>query len=219
MSIFNTQGSSSILGKQHCKSITNPLKATKSLTKTSPSIITKDELLMGGLLKFFAQSFNLDQLLIILEGKSILSLRILDWFSTNYSKQYDIVYNIKKCDTIRQFMVYNHYKAQLKGYSKKQFDPFCRGKRIFLNLGEGKEIETTVGQLNFFRWAIENKVLDYITKNFTEIKDDMNLRGSKAKDRKEKQEIAKKEGQKRELSVSAIKTMTKHDIIVTVKFD
>jgi hypothetical protein len=53
----------------------------------------------------------------------------------------------------------------LKSFSKKQFDPFRRNVRIDFEYEPGKTIETTVAQLNFFRWAISNKVIDYINTN------------------------------------------------------
>lgn len=197
-------------------------KDTKDV-KPSSNIISREELLMGGLIQFFSQPYNLNQLLPILDGTSPLSLRVLDWFVTNYSKQYDIIYSIKKGEQIRQFVVHNHYKAQLKGYSKRQFDPFCRRKRVFLEFGVNQEVETTVGQLNFFKWAIENKVLDYVQNNLQAIVDDMNLRGSKAKKEKEKDGSlsggSKSISTKKELSISATKTVTKHDVVVTVKFN
>ena len=55
-----------------------------------------------------------------------------------------------------------NYKSQLKAFSKKQFDPFCRRKRIKFDYEKSKNIITTIGQLNFFKWIIENKILDYI---------------------------------------------------------
>lgn len=182
-------------------------------TPLGTGIISREELLMKGLMQFFSHSYNLNQLIPVLEGTSPISLRVLDWFVTNYSKQYDVAYNIKKGDQIRQFVVHNHYKAQLKGYSKQQFDPFCRRKRIDLQFGKNKEIETTVGQLNFFKWAIENKVLDYVHNQLKTIIDDMNLRGSKAKKGNKGKHI------KKELSISATKSVTKHNVTVTVKFD
>ena len=59
--------------------------------------------------------------------------------------------------------VYNSYKSQLKAYSKKRFDPFCRRERIKFINHNNDEIITTAGQLNFFRWVIENNILDYIS--------------------------------------------------------
>ena len=43
---------------------------------------------------------------------------------------------------------------------------------------EGKHIQTTIGQLNFFKWAIENKIIEYIDENYESIEKDMNSRNS-----------------------------------------
>lgn len=220
MDILNTQKHSSKITNNSLYNTVSPKATTieatpgKNQTQSTCNILSQEELLMGNLITFFSQPYNLNQLLPILDGTSPLSLRVLDWFVTNYSKQYDIIYNIKKGDNVRQFTAHGHYKAMLKGYTKKRFDPFCRKKRVFLEYGTNQEVETTVGQLNFFKWAIENKVLDYVQANLQTIVDDMNLRGSKAKGAKKGVKRPKKE-----LSVSATKTITKHDVIVTVKFN
>ena len=77
--------------------------------------------------------------------------------------------------------VYNDYKLKLKAYSKKKFDPFCRWERINVPYKNETCIQTTLGQLNFFKWTIENKILDYIEENYKIIENDMNLRNTSAK--------------------------------------
>jgi hypothetical protein len=42
-------------------------------------------------------------------------------------------------------------------------------------------VQTTLGQLNFFKWTIENKILEYIENNYSTIENDMNLRNSSTK--------------------------------------
>ena len=69
--------------------------------------------------------------------------------------------------------VYLRYRSQLKSYNKANFDPFCRNERI-TGWGDNGDIITTIGQLNFFRWAIENRVLEYINDNLEDIEKDMN---------------------------------------------
>ena len=134
------------------------------------SVTNKQDLLMLSLSKFFMKKDHIQQMIPIIEGKSEISLRIIDWFVTNYAKKKNTTYIIKKKNKdINQFIVYLNYKSQLKSYSKKQFDPFCRRERIsFLDYND-QAIITTVGQLNFFRWAIENKIINYIEKNIKEI--------------------------------------------------
>ena len=138
-------------------------------------VCKKSDLLMVSLTRYFSIPENFDVLLPIVNGNSDISLRIIDWFATNYSKKYNTSYTIKGKSKgfLQQFIVYLDYKQQLKAYSKKQFDPFCRRERIafyYMKNGENKCIHTTVGQLNFFRWAIGYKIIDYIQKNLVNIK-------------------------------------------------
>lgn len=183
-------------------------------TKNSPviKITSKEDLMMNSLMKFYSKPYNRNQMIPILEGTSPIALRHIDWFVTNYSKQYDVMYHIKKGENIREFIVHQNYRAQLKAYAKKLFDPFCRKGKIDFEYGEGKIIETSVAQLNCFKWAIENKVLNYMSHNLEDIIDDMNIRCSKAK------KAGVKKQTKKELSINAAKTMTKHDVTVTVSF-
>jgi hypothetical protein len=77
--------------------------------------------------------------------------------------------------------VYVDYKLKLKAYSKKRFDPFCRWDRITIPYKNGTYIQTTIGQLNFFKWAIENDIVQYIEQHYDTIEDDMNARNSTSK--------------------------------------
>ena len=73
------------------------------------------------------------------------------------------------------------YKLKLRAYSKKRFDPFCRWDRIVVPYKGDKSIQTTLGQLNFFKWALENELISYIEENYNTIEKDMNNRNSTAK--------------------------------------
>ncbi len=194
------------------------------------NIIGKQELLMNSLTKFFSNENNIEHLIPIVDGTSKISLRIIDWFVTNYAKKNNTSYLIKDkldCSQKKQFIVHLSYKSQLKAYSKKQFDPFCRRERISFHYNHNSELVTTVGQLNFFRWAIENKVLDYIHKNLKDIENDMteSVRPLYNKRNNSKKNTVKKGGsnvkvrrKRQELSVSATRSVSKHDIDVTVEF-
>jgi hypothetical protein len=153
---------------------TSSSASTSALVKATPTasrqVYSKQDLLLLTLREFFNDKKNLQKMLKILRGESDISLRILDWFTTNYSKKYNISYDRKNS----KFIVYLDYKSQLKAYSKKEFDPFCRRERIMFKDKDNNEFATTVGQLNFFRWAIENKVLEYVEENFPQISKDMN---------------------------------------------
>ena len=99
------------------------------------------------------------------------------------------------------------YKLNLKAYSKRRFDPFCRWQRIIIPYANDKYIQTTIGQLNFFKWALENQVVKYIEENYSEIETDMNSRNSTSK---RKANMTQKTRKKREeLSISASKSIKK----------
>ena len=185
------------------------------------NIINRQDLLMVSLTKFFSNHKNLDTLLSIVKGTSKISLRIIDWFVTNYSKKMNTSYPIFEKNNInisQQFIVYLNYKLQLKAYSKKQFDPFCRRERIsfyYTKNSMNECIYTTVGQLNFFRWAIKYKILDYIMNNLKNIEKDMN---TIQKDVYNKDNYDGRRKKRTELSKSATKSLNKHNIKITLDF-
>jgi hypothetical protein len=123
------------------------------------------EVLILSLQKFYNQRNDLKQLIPILQGEGDISLRLIDWFVTNYAKKYHVSYTLNNQD----FVVYLNYKSQLKAYSKKLFDPFCRRERILFQCGSYEPFETTVGQLNFFRWAFEKDILPYMRTHLQDI--------------------------------------------------
>ena len=127
---------------------------------------TQNDLLLNKLLQFYNTEDNLDKALNIINGKSTISLRIVDWFATNFSKENYTQYPVCKNGTMERFKVYNDYKLNLRAYSKKRFDPFCRWDRITIPYKNDTHIQTTIGQLNFFKWALENSVIQYIEDNY-----------------------------------------------------
>jgi hypothetical protein len=179
---------------------------------------TQNDLLLNNLMTFYKTDDNMTKMLKIITGESKISLRIVDWFATNYAKKYYTLYTIE--DTNRRFKVYVDYKLKLKAYSKKRFDPFCRWDRISVPYKDGTCIETTIGQLNFFKWTLENKVIDYIENHYDTIEKDMNSRNSTSK-RKETilGENAKTRKKREELSISATKSIKKEKVEIVVNFN
>jgi hypothetical protein len=195
---------------------THSLRNSDSLRNNSSQ--SKGEVLMEFLLNFYRP--RVDLLKGIITQKSVLSLRLLDWLVTNYAKKYNIMYQISnKRGEKEYFNIFLSYKNQLKAYSKKYFDPFCRRDRIIINTrkftwvpycGENytdEYIVTTVGQLNFFKWFIENKVLDYAVSNIQKIDTDMNITLQNNKTTK-----------RRELSKSAVKGVYTSPTNVIIRF-
>jgi len=179
---------------------------------------TQNDLLLNKLLDYYKESDNLDCILQIINGQSKISLRIVDWFATNYAKKYFTVYKLSNSE--KRFKVYMDYKLKLKAYSKRRFDPFCRWERISIPYKDGNYIQTTIGQLNFFKWALENEVINYINENYDTIENDMNARNSSSK-RREIITINKNATRKKreELSIYASKNIKKEDVEIVVSFN
>ena len=163
--------------------------------------------------KFFKKCGDKEiiRMLDIINGESHISLRVLDWFVTRYSKRkIDFIENEQ--NTIDSFDVHISYKSELKSYKKRYFDPFRRRKKFYYplyleNLTYKKNIletqnsngsqeiillYTTLGQLNFFVWAICNKIIDYVDKNLDQISKAMNTNNKDEKKKKQKIAICKK---------------------------
>jgi hypothetical protein len=131
----------------------------------------KPEVILPSLYEFYNNEDNINIILPIISGNSNISIRVVDWFVTRYAKDFNVIYNL---DDTSFFHIHNAYKNQLRGYRKSMFDPFCRRKRIPFYYSENKCIITTIGQLNFFKWAIQNKVIHYVNANLHKIINNMN---------------------------------------------
>jgi len=188
-----------------------------------------DELLINSLQKFYNEDNNGEKLISVLKDEKKISLRSIDWFITNYSKKQKIYYNIyikndesptldeKNNSHYTNINVFQSYKSQLKAYSKKKFDPFCRRNRIEFKCKD-TIVETTIGQLNFFKWAINNLILDYIYSHKKEIENDMNNSLKNIK----KQIAFRKKGERKtrqELSLSATRGLSRTNIYIKLEFD
>lgn len=204
-------------------------------------VTNKTDLLMSTLKTFYRDPENLDKLLRIVTGKSRISLRLIDWFITNYAKTKTVIYPVEEKGHVTgetrtvQFIVHQAYKSALKAFSKKAFDPFCRGPNITFYYDTDKYIVTTPGQLNLMKWLITYGVLEYIENHLTEIEADMTVstktsrKAAEAEVAEDKQvstsgsssqpESSNKRRALCPLSVSATRTVTKHHVKLTVSFN
>lgn len=146
-------------------------------------------------------------------GHPRVSLRILDWLVTNYAKEHNVVYVLPSGEPFNMFI---QYKAQLKAYSKRFFDPFARRERRPFEGDGGRVLDTTVGQLNFFRWALSYGVVAYAEARASVIEEDMlpSIRHRSAPAAPPSEPGAKR----RELSKAAIRGCTNTPVAVTVRF-
>lgn len=109
-----------------------------------------------------------------------LSLRSLEWLVTNYSKKFAVVLYSK--DKQSEIDIHSSYRNRLGLCRRSLFDPFCRDIRVYYtwNLKDKKTQEmkevvliTTVGQLNFMKWADEHDVIQYAKSHHRAIQSDM----------------------------------------------
>jgi hypothetical protein len=169
-------------------------------------IQSKEQMVLARLSKFYSDEAVLERVKKIVTSESEISLRLLDWLVTNYAKKHNISYLTKKDG--RHVIVYLQYKSNLRAYSKKMFDPFCRWKKIqFLGMN------TTVGQLSFFQWAIEDEVLDYLEEHIKEVQADMDECSTTL------QPVDGTRRKRHELSRSATKSVCHHAVKIPIKFD
>ena len=182
-------------------------------------IFCKQELIVNSLQRFYSMREDKEEILKLLEGTSEISLRLIDWFVTNYAKQHNISYVLNS----QEFLVYTNYKSQLKAYSKKLFDPFCRRERIMFQISGQPMFQTTVGKLNFFRWALEKGVLDYIKMNMAKIESAMNASSKELqKIRKATTGTSEKSSTRKRIATTVppnSKLMQKHEYSVEVTFN
>jgi hypothetical protein len=149
--------------------ITLPILERRAVTVKN-RVQCKQDQVVSWLHDFYSSPGNLEKLLPILQGTSPVSLRLVDYFVTNYAKKM----NTSFPQSGRHFLIYFNYKRELNAYSKRLFDPFCRRERIMFQVRGMEPFVTTVGQLNFFRWFIEKNILEYILENREVIEKDMN---------------------------------------------
>jgi len=98
----------------------------------------------------------MQRMIDIIQGNARVSLRLIHWFITRYTR-------------ITAPVMYRNYKGQLGIYTKKYFDPFRRGDKFMYRYninGNRGYLNTSIGQLNFFLWAFNNGIIDYIENNY-----------------------------------------------------
>ena len=168
-------------------------------------IMSRSETLLNSLKNYLTPE-KMEKILPILTGESVISIRVIEWFVTNYCKKKNIAFIIKdKNNKDIYFNVYLNYKGQLKSYNKDLFDPFCRGEELIdFHIKDNTYIVTNIPQLNFFKWALEYDIVDYIVKNLEDIYKDMTENNSKAK--------KKTDNKRQELSGCATKKLNQLNV-------
>ncbi len=130
----------------------------------------KDEVLLDSVLHWF----NQDQSRVktfsdIVNHRNGLSLRIIDWLITNFSKAFSVAI---ESDGLPRNLCKDYHK-NLNAHNKKNFDPFARRRRIQIVLFGREQRVSTIGQLNFFRWFLSKDLVGFLLQNKTVIEKHM----------------------------------------------
>ena len=169
--------------------------------------------------RFFSSNIKyVKEMLGIINGESLISIRVIDWFVSNYSKKNNTMYRIRVNGVEKIFNVNSDYKNQLGGYSKQYFDPFCRKKKLiyrYRNPSLEKTIvfKTSIGQLNFFQWAIRSKVIVYVLRHLEEIDQDMKQTTRANRERKRTEPIESDESEEEDTVHEIDREICSSDIV------
>jgi len=213
--------------------------------------------LMNKIETFFSKSEHMGKMKPFLLGESKISIRLIEWFVSVYSMNNRVDWFV---DDGEFFSVYPDYQDMMSDNTKQLFDPFCRkwrkerrknkkGESFMVKVYHGikfyytdtEYLITTVAQLNFFKWFISNKVLDYMIEHKDELCLEMNQYNHEKKKRKKENGILSKKSksklcqvsavddvrvvpiidnhQNRKVRVQAMKRVTKRNVEVYVSFD
>lgn len=149
------------------------------------SLNMADQVLLHSVLQWYNESYeNVHNFMCIVKRKNGMSLRVIDWLVTNFSKTNSVT--IESSGIPRDLN--RDYQKNLSAYNKRNMDPFARRNKIVIHVTRGDSVDsnserrsTTVGQLNFFRWFGRNRVAEYLAVNRAIVESHMKDTESKKK--------------------------------------
>lgn len=129
----------------------------------------KDALLSQSLAQYFEDPLHGRLLVQILDSTrpEHVSLRLIDWVCTTYSKQHRMLFARSNGSIVD---IHNSYKSHLRSHGKTRFDIFRRGQKMTTKVGD-TEVETTLAQLNFIRWLISHDVIWFLEEHRSALMD------------------------------------------------
>ena len=122
---------------------------------------------LGTITRYYKINNNIEKIIPIINGESEISCRLIDSFIASKTA--------RRSRRVVTWRISHH--EMLKRLTKRGFDVFCRSPRIKFQYNETSFITTTLGQLRYFIWLLENDILDYIKYNIIEIKNLMGVGG------------------------------------------
>ena len=114
----------------------------------------------------------------LIAGTDSISLRMLDWVCTNFSKAHALRLPRRGREPM---YVFEEYLLQLDYFRRRNFDPFRRGMHKASNAtfrirdpDSGRELPTTLAQINFLAWAFSTGLLAFSRRKHVQIEAHMN---------------------------------------------
>ena len=164
------------------------------ITLISYDISEKEKIVAKELVRFYNEE-KLEKIKPIINQEDEISLRLIDWTLTNYSKKYCIKYQLSNGRIID---VHESYKNYMTSYKRNiLFDLFRRGKcsKVIYGKKNGDKSSSSnypnnwqeeendnklslisgIKQLNSFKCVLEIELIEYIRKNKEKIEDDMRI--------------------------------------------
>ena len=152
-----------------------------------------DIVLLESILEYYNDNHeHIIKFLGVVKRKNGMSLRVIDWLVTNYSKEHSITISIQDGHLPRDLN--RDYQKNLNAYNKRALDPFSRRNKINVKVShENNDVEhraTSIGQLNFFRWFFRNSVDVYLSKEKRKI--ELHMKKSEYENKNSKKKSKKK---------------------------
>lgn len=130
---------------------------------TCGNLSLSDSCLLDSILDWYNEDeTNVRRFVEVVKRKNGMSLRVIDWLVTNFSKVHSVVIDAPSGVPVD---LNRDYQKNLNAYNKKNMDPFARRNKIKVSLFGQEERSSTVGQLNFFRWYYKNGINVYLNKH------------------------------------------------------
>ena len=132
------------------------------------SLSGADKVLLDSIIEYYNENTEyITKLISIVKRKNGMSLRVIDYLCTNYSKENSIIISTKDGHIPRDLN--SDYQKNLNAYNKKYLDPFSRRNKIVINVSYDnnethEKRNTSIGQLNFFRWFFKNNIDQYLSR-------------------------------------------------------
>lgn len=140
----------------------NRFDVDRDMVDVEDSFSRKDEVLLNSVLVWFNEEESRVQTFSdIVHHKNGLSLRIIDWLITNFTKSFSVAI---ESDGLPRNLRKDYHK-NLTAHNKKNFDPFARRRRINIVLFGKEKRVSTIGQLNFFRWFLSKNLVGFLLEN------------------------------------------------------